>query len=550
MDRASERPARRRGVPRRLPGRGPPGLALPAPRLAGHRAQPLPARRRRRRAGPRPAVRGGARLRRRGGRSTSRRRPTTSPAAGRWRWWSSATSPAGCARTSGRPRSPWSPTVAASSFVGTSIFALSGLVLRDPALDVAELLQVDPGRGRLGRPAHAVRAAAGDGHVPAARAVPDAPDGRVPARARRLGDPQPAAPDRHPGAGVLAVRDPVRAALLPPGGQRRGVPRPGRLAVGARDRRAAAARADRRRHGPAAGRQPHLLGGLGRPHHARQDDRAPAAAAAARGWRGSWTSVRRRDPRRGWSPAATPAAVLGACWNGSPYQPVPVAADVRQAVALRILEQPEDFPGVLAAAAERARLPAAVRRQRSRTLLGYLSPITEDEYDQAQGRRRHLRQRRLVGRPGRRREGVRPLAARHARLPAGGGRLDGPGARRRRRGRRASPGDTLVTSIDAKVQGVVEQQLASTIKTARHDLRPGHPQELRRRLRRRRRDGGEDRPDRRDGQPADVRPRRSGSAASPSKQLARLYSEKAGTPLLGRAPRRASSRPARRGSRS
>ena len=33
-------------------------------------------------------------------------------------------------------------TVAASSFVGTSIFAISGLVLRDPALDVPDLLRV------------------------------------------------------------------------------------------------------------------------------------------------------------------------------------------------------------------------------------------------------------------------------------------------------------------------------------------------------------------------------------------------------------------------
>lgn len=35
-------------------------------------------------------------------------------------------------------------TVAASSFVGTSVFALSGLVLRDPAVPVAEALQVIP----------------------------------------------------------------------------------------------------------------------------------------------------------------------------------------------------------------------------------------------------------------------------------------------------------------------------------------------------------------------------------------------------------------------
>ena len=35
-------------------------------------------------------------------------------------------------------------TVAASSFVGTSVFALSGLVLRDPSVPVVEALQVIP----------------------------------------------------------------------------------------------------------------------------------------------------------------------------------------------------------------------------------------------------------------------------------------------------------------------------------------------------------------------------------------------------------------------
>jgi rod shape-determining protein MreD len=33
-------------------------------------------------------------------------------------------------------------TVAASSFIGTSVFALTGLLLRDPVTDIAELLQV------------------------------------------------------------------------------------------------------------------------------------------------------------------------------------------------------------------------------------------------------------------------------------------------------------------------------------------------------------------------------------------------------------------------
>ncbi len=33
-------------------------------------------------------------------------------------------------------------TVAASSFIGTSLFAITGMVLQDPLLDVSQLLQV------------------------------------------------------------------------------------------------------------------------------------------------------------------------------------------------------------------------------------------------------------------------------------------------------------------------------------------------------------------------------------------------------------------------
>ena len=59
-------------------------------------------------------------------------------------------------------------TVAACSFLGTSVFALSGLVLRDPAVGIPDVLRGDRRRRGLGRPADAVRAAAGHGAVPAA----------------------------------------------------------------------------------------------------------------------------------------------------------------------------------------------------------------------------------------------------------------------------------------------------------------------------------------------------------------------------------------------
>ncbi len=51
---------------------------------------------------------------------------------------------AGRLAASGRPRvSQWLPVTAASAFVGTSIFALSGLLLDDPSVGVGELLRVE-----------------------------------------------------------------------------------------------------------------------------------------------------------------------------------------------------------------------------------------------------------------------------------------------------------------------------------------------------------------------------------------------------------------------
>src|SRR3712207_2401746 len=98
----------------------------------------------------------------------------------------------------------------------------------------------------------------------------------------------------------------------------------------------------------------------------------------------------------------------------------------------------------------------------------------------------------------------------------------------------AQPGDTLVTSIDAKVQSVVERQLAETIRTARQTY-----------------DEVTHRNYRADSGAVVVMEAQTGRivamASQPTydpsvwvggitkKQLAHLYSERAGTPLLARA---------------
>ena len=225
-------------------------------------------------------------------------------------------------------------------------------------------------------------------------------------------------------------------------------------------------------------------------------------------------------------------SVAGTCWNGSPYQPIPIAADVRQSVALRILEQPEDFPAVLAEKQSVRAYPQPYDINAAH-LLGYLSPISADELSAAEkaddtsvngassvGRSGVEKQYDawLRGMPGYRNVAVDSM-----------GRVLGQDSETL-----ARPGNTLVTSIDAKVQGVVERQLHETILTARKTFdKVTHKNYAA------------------DSGAVVVMDAKTGRlvamASQPTydpdvwvggiseKQFSRLYSEKAGTPLLSRA---------------
>ena len=227
-----------------------------------------------------------------------------------------------------------------------------------------------------------------------------------------------------------------------------------------------------------------------------------------------------------------PGSVSGTCWNGSPYQPVPVARDVRQAVALRILEQPEDYPGILAEQQSIRAYPQPYGVNLAH-VLGYLSPITEAELDRA---REHGDQSvngaSVVGRAGVEKQydrWLRGMPGYKSVAVDSMGRVLGDDSEVA-----GQPGDTLVTSIDAKVQSVVERELARTIATARKtfDTVTGRNYVA-------------------DSGAAIVMEADTGRivamASQPTydpgvwvggitkKQLARLYSAAAGTPLLGRA---------------
>jgi len=223
---------------------------------------------------------------------------------------------------------------------------------------------------------------------------------------------------------------------------------------------------------------------------------------------------------------------VGVCWNGSPYQPVPIAADVGKSVALRILEQPEDYPAVLAEQQSMRSYPRPFGINLAH-VLGYLSPITSEEYDAAQqSGDTSVNGASVVGRAGVEQQYDRWLRGmpgyRTVAVDSMGRVLGDDDAVA------GQPGDTLVTSIDAQVQSVVERRLAETIKTARatHDDVTGRNYEA-------------------DSGAVVVMEAQTGRivamASQPTydpavwvggiskKQLSTLYSGKAGNPLLGRA---------------
>ncbi|SDK81753.1 penicillin-binding protein 2 [Nocardioides sp. YR527] len=153
-------------------------------------------------------------------------------------------------------------------------------------------------------------------------------------------------------------------------------------------------------------------------------------------------------------------------WSGTRYQPVPIATDVSESTALRILEQPEDFPGVVAEKQTLRSYPSPFGINAA-GVLGYLSPITEDENDNAKERGdESLNITSMVGRSGVEKEydqWLRGMPGYDTVTVDSVGREIGRGD-----SVASQPGDTLVTSIDAKVQGRAEKLLAESIETARN----------------------------------------------------------------------------------
>ncbi len=220
---------------------------------------------------------------------------------------------------------------------------------------------------------------------------------------------------------------------------------------------------------------------------------------------------RRARPRRARSPACSASRSTGcgarrmlcgtagaprapACFNGSPYVPIPIATDVDPQRALTLMEQPEKFPGI-GVAPEPARSYPAPAGANAAHLLGLGRP----------GRRRRRRVRRREHRRRGRRRPVRPRGAVRRRAAGRNGAtvvaIDPRGVvTDTLSSRNPVPGSDVVTHLDARLQARTEAVLAQTVARARADgLRAdcGGGRGPRRHQRRRRRGG----------QPPGIRPR-------------------------------------------
>ncbi|PIM73443.1 penicillin-binding protein 2 [Streptomyces sp. JV178] len=155
------------------------------------------------------------------------------------------------------------------------------------------------------------------------------------------------------------------------------------------------------------------------------------------------------------------------CWNGSPYQPIPITDEATAKQALQIRERSEDFPGITAE-------PQAVRRYASpggantAQVLGYLSPVTDEEITKAQDTDSPFLRSDQVGRSGLERQYDKELRGK-----AGVTRYEVDNLGRvigEAEADPARPGANLVTSIDARVQRIAEYELNEAMKEARKQM--------------------------------------------------------------------------------
>jgi penicillin-binding protein 2 len=158
------------------------------------------------------------------------------------------------------------------------------------------------------------------------------------------------------------------------------------------------------------------------------------------------------------------AGVRQPCWNGSPYQPIPVAEQVDPALLLAIEERAEYFPGISAELSPQRNYPRPASALAAH-LLGYVATISPVALNRLPVAQQATRRNDVVGRAGLELTYDSVLAGRNGFRQVA---VDAMGAVTATVGETPPvPGDDLVTSVDARAQAVLERALGVGIAKAR-----------------------------------------------------------------------------------
>ncbi len=151
------------------------------------------------------------------------------------------------------------------------------------------------------------------------------------------------------------------------------------------------------------------------------------------------------------------------CWQGSPYQPIPVAQNVSQQVALQVLEDKAQLPGITADIQPVIKYNGAVATSAAQ-MLGYLQPITAQEIAQLHVPVTGFSGDDLIGQAG--------LEAEYDKQLRGTTGIDevavnaGGQVTATISDTKPQPGDDLVTSVNSKLQVATQNILTNAVQAA------------------------------------------------------------------------------------
>ena len=150
------------------------------------------------------------------------------------------------------------------------------------------------------------------------------------------------------------------------------------------------------------------------------------------------------------------------CWTGSRFQPIPLTKEADPELALRIVERPDQYPGVSATPVSIRNYPANAGANAAH-LLGYIGPLTDEDLSGANGRSYFRSE--SIGKAGleiqydeylRGSPGIKTVIVDRKEAVTSTTQNSKPVG-----------GNHLVTSIDVRVQAAAESALADAVRRAR-----------------------------------------------------------------------------------